>query len=164
MTDITERIQIEEALERVSRELNDAKNEVDRIVEERTSELKSAYESLRIETEELQRAEARLRQAHKMEAVGILAGGIAHDFNNILAAIIGFSEIARDKSPEGSPARRHMERVFSAGLRGRDLVKQILAFSRQTEQEKQPLKTRARWSGRRSRSSGPRSQARSISA
>jgi CheY-like chemotaxis protein len=75
-----------------------------------------------------------------MEAVGTLTGGIAHDFNNILAAIIGFSELAIDKSPEGSPARRLMERVFAVGLRGRDLVKQILAFSRQAEQEKPPLK------------------------
>ena len=75
-----------------------------------------------------------------MEAVGTLAGGIAHDFNNILSAIIGFSEMARDKTPEGWPARRHMERVFSAGLRGRELVKRILTFSRQAEQEKHPLK------------------------
>ena len=138
--DITERKQAEEALEQASRKLNDAKNEVDRIVEERTSELARAYESLRVETEELQRAEAQLRQAHKMEAVGTLAGGIAHDFNNILAAIIGFSEMAQDKVPEGSPARSHMERVFAAGIRGRELVKQILAFSRQAEQEKLPLK------------------------
>jgi PAS domain S-box-containing protein len=138
--DITERKQAEEALSQANRDLVDAKSGVDRIVEERTSELKRAYESLRIETEELQRVEARLRQAHKMEAVGTLAGGIAHDFNNILAAILGFSEMAIDQIPEGSPARRSMERVFGAGLRGRDLVKQILTFSRQTEQEKQPLK------------------------
>jgi PAS domain S-box-containing protein len=138
--DITARKQAEQALSEASRKLIEAKNEVDRIVEERTSELTRAYESLRIETEERQRAEAELRQAHKMEAVGTLAGGIAHDFNNILAAIIGFSEIAREKTPEGSPARSHMERVFAAGIRGRELVKQILAFSRQTEQTKQPLK------------------------
>ena len=138
--DITERKQAEEAFTQANRNLIDAKSEVDRIVEERTTELKKAYESLRIETEELQRAEAQLRQAHKMEAVGTLAGGIAHDFNNILAAIIGFSEMAIDKSPEGSPARHHMERVFAAGVRGRDLVKQILAFSRQADQEKEPLK------------------------
>ena len=140
--DITERKHAEEALNQANRDLIDAKTEVDRIVEERTSELKRAYESLRIETEELQRAEAQLRQAHKMEAVGTLAGGIAHDFNNILAAIIGFSEMARDKSPEGSPVRSHMERIFSAGFRGRDLVKQILAFSRQAEQDETAAQAR----------------------
>ncbi|MGA2108684.1 MAG: ATP-binding protein [Syntrophorhabdales bacterium] len=138
--DITARKQAEEALNEASRRLTEAKSEVDRIVEERTSELTKAYESLRVETEERRRAEAQLRQAHKMEAVGTLAGGIAHDFNNILAAIIGFSEIAQEKTPEESPARRHMERVFAAGIRGRDLVKQILAFSRQAEPEMHPLK------------------------
>ena len=93
--------------------------------------------------EEGERLEQQLRQAHKMEAIGTLAGGIAHDFNNILAAIIGFSEMARDKTPEESPARRHMERVFDAGIRGRDLVKRILTFSRKAEQEKQPLRLAA---------------------
>jgi PAS domain S-box-containing protein len=138
--DISEQKQAEEALNQANRRLTEAKSEVDRIVEERTSELTRAYESLRVETGELQRAEARLRQAHKMETVGTLASGIAHDFNNILAAIIGFSEMARDKTPEESPARGHMERVFAAGIRGKDLVKQILAFSRRAEQAKLQLK------------------------
>ena len=138
--DITGRKQAEEALKEANSRLIEAKEEVDRIVEARTSELTRAYESLRVETEERQRAEVRLRQAHKMEAIGTLAGGIAHDFNNILAAIIGFSEMARDKIPEGSPARRHVERIFTAGMRGRDLVRQILTFSRQGEQTKQPLR------------------------
>jgi signal transduction histidine kinase len=108
-------------------------------VEERTEELRKAYESLKEETRERERAESQLRQTQKMEALGTLAGGIAHDFNNILAAIIGFSERAIDSIPEGSPARSSMERVFAAGLRGRDLVKQILTFSRRAEQKKQPL-------------------------
>ena len=120
--------------------LGKARDELEVRVQERTAELSEAYDALRRETEERRQAEAQLRQAQKMEALGTLAGGIAHDFNNILAAMIGFSEMARDKTPEGLPARRHMERVFAAGIRGRDLVRQILTFSRQAEQEKLPLK------------------------
>lgn len=89
---------------------------------------------------ERRRLEQRLRQSQKMEAVGRLAGGIAHDFNNILAAIIGFCEIAMDRVPADSKARNSLERIFQAGIRGRDLTKQILTFSRQSEQEKKPLR------------------------
>ena len=109
-------------------------------LKERTTELQQAYDKLKEETEERSKVEQQLRQAQKMEAVGTLAGGIAHDFNNVLAAIIGFSELALGKLPEGSPVRLHMERIFTAGIRGRDLVKQILAFSRQAEQTKLPIK------------------------
>ncbi len=83
--------------------------------------------------------EAELRQAQKMQAIGTLAGGIAHDFNNILAAMIGFTELALDDLEEDSRARKHLEHVRTAGYRGRDLVKQILTFSRQGEQEKKPV-------------------------
>jgi PAS domain S-box-containing protein len=83
--------------------------------------------------------EAELRQAQKMQAIGTLAGGIAHDFNNILAAIIGFTELALDDTEGNSKGTRHLEQVRKAGYRGRDLVKQILAFSRQGEQEKKAV-------------------------
>jgi len=120
-------------------ELRRAKDELERRVEERTFELWEAYEALRFETEERAHAEAQLRQSQKMEAIGTLAGGIAHDFNNILAGIIGFTEmVLEDISPE-SPIRRNLERILKGGLRGRDLVKQILAFTRQSEQERKPV-------------------------
>ncbi|MBU4316327.1 MAG: PAS domain S-box protein [Proteobacteria bacterium] len=90
--------------------------------------------------EEKVKLEADLKQAHKMEALGTLAGGIAHDFNNILAAIIGFSELAREDSPESSRVREEIEEVIRAGKRARDLVKHILAFSRKTEQNRFPVK------------------------
>ena len=80
-----------------------------------------------------------LRQAQKMQAIGTLAGGIAHDFNNILAAMIGFTELALDDLEEGGRAKKNLEHVRNAGYRGRDLVKQILTFSRQGEQEKKPV-------------------------
>ncbi len=73
---------------------------------------------------------AELAQARKMEAIGTLAGGIAHDFNNILAAIIGYADMARYTLPAGSTAKKHIEQVLKAGNRAKELVSQILTFSR----------------------------------
>ncbi|BBO89035.1 PAS domain-containing sensor histidine kinase [Desulfosarcina ovata] len=81
-----------------------------------------------------------LIQSQKLEAIGTLAGGIAHDFNNILSAVIGYTEIALDDDLSAdTPARDSLENVLKAGLRAKDLVKQILAFSRQTQFEKKPI-------------------------
>lgn len=85
------------------------------------------------------RLETQLRQAQKMQAMGTLAGGIAHDFNNILAAIMGYTELALYDVPHGSRMQRHLTEVLSAGKRARDLVQQILAFSRQRPPERQPF-------------------------
>jgi PAS domain S-box-containing protein len=81
------------------------------------------------------RLEKQLRQAQKMESIGTLAGGIAHDFNNILGAIMGYTEVALMDSREDDPIRESLEQVRKATFRARDLIKQILAFSRQGEQE-----------------------------
>ncbi len=88
---------------------------------------------------ESRRQERQLRQAQKMEAIGTLAGGIAHDFNNILTAIIGFSELALLQHNLDGTIRKDIDQVHQAGLRAKELVKQILTFSRQGEQDLQPL-------------------------
>ena len=83
--------------------------------------------------------ENQLRQAQKMEAIGTLAGGIAHDFNNILSAVGGYTELALLKLPEDSDIHDNLSNVKKAADRATDLVRQILAFSRQAEHEKVPL-------------------------
>ena len=120
-------------------ELRRSRDDLDLRVRERTDELQQAYQKLVEETEDNQRLEAQLRQAQKMEAIGTLAGGIAHDFNNILAAIIGFSEMVEEDLPPGDPSTPHMQRVLNAASRGRELVQQILAFSRKTEHARHPV-------------------------
>ncbi len=82
--------------------------------------------------------EIKLQQAQKMEAIGTLAGGIAHDFNNILTAIIGYAEIAKLRLTGESRARESLEEVLRASDRAKDLVGQILSFSRQGQQQLLP--------------------------
>jgi len=80
---------------------------------------------------ERRRLQNELQQAQKMESIGTLAGGIAHDFNNILFPIVGHTEMLLADLPEDSPLRSSLSEVFNGALRAKDLVKQILTFSRQ---------------------------------
>jgi PAS domain S-box-containing protein len=86
--------------------------------------------------------EAQLRLAQKMEAIGTLAGGIAHDFNNILGAILGYTELARADAADQPEVQESLAQVEKAGARARDLVRQILAFSRREEQTRRPISLR----------------------
>lgn len=79
---------------------------------------------------ERERLEAQLRQSQKMEAIGTLAGGIAHDFNNILAAIIGYAELMAGNTTLPGTLQKAVQQLLKAAFRARDLVKQILVFSR----------------------------------
>ncbi|KMY68000.1 hypothetical protein AAU61_09250 [Desulfocarbo indianensis] len=83
--------------------------------------------------------EMQLRQAQKMEALGVLAGGIAHDFNNILAAIVGYAELALEAARRRGQDTQDMAQIIRSAQRARDLVRQILTFSRKVEHNFQPL-------------------------
>lgn len=100
-------------------------------VEERTAELAHANDALRNEMIEREAAEAQLRQAQKMEAVGQLTGGIAHDFNNMLAVVVGGLELAQRWLP-GKPekAQRHLVNALDGANRAADLTRRLLTFAR----------------------------------
>lgn len=96
--------------------------------------------SNRIKAEEdKKRLQKQLIQAHKMEAIGQLAGGIAHDFNNVLSSIIGFAQLALGEVEKNTEIEDDLQEVLTAGNRAKELVQQILAFARKTEEETRPL-------------------------
>ena len=112
--------------------------ELEERVKERTHQLVKANEDLKTEMETSRKAEQenldlqlQLQQAQKMEAVGTLAGGIAHDFNNILGAIMGYTEISMLQTQEDNTVRKNLDKILKASQRAKELVNQILAFSRQ---------------------------------
>ena len=115
-------------------------------LEKKMLDLEVANKALREDIKERERAardrerlEAQLRRAQKMEAIGTLAGGIAHDFNNILAGVIGFAELGLQECGNAQVAAGHFREILHASNRARELVAQILTFSRHRDQPRQPL-------------------------
>lgn len=121
-------------------------------LQQRITQLERTNKELREEIANRQKAEKindrlekQLQQARKMEAIGTLAGGIAHDFNNILTAVIGYTDLAkinieRSCSQTDCQVALNLDNLLQAGHRARDLVKQILTFSRQQKRENVPVK------------------------
>lgn len=124
----------------LNKSLAQANEALEERVHARTTELAASNEALKQEMAERARIENELRQAEKMQAIGTLASGIAHDFNNILTAILGYTYLALVKLSPGQDIALHLDEVQKAGMRAKDLVAQILAFSRQSEHKKQALK------------------------
>ncbi|MCP4688106.1 MAG: response regulator [Desulfobacterales bacterium] len=89
--------------------------------------------------EEKRGLEIQLGQTRKMEALGTLAGGIAHDFDNILFSMIGYTELSIKEAEPGTRLRKNLDQILKAGMRAKDLIGQILTFSRQKEQELNPI-------------------------
>jgi PAS domain S-box-containing protein len=98
------------------------------------------YLAVKEDITERKKLEAQLRQVQKMEAIGQLAGGIAHDFNNILSAITGYTEISQSMIEPTSPISEYLAHVLEAGGRAKELINQIMMFSRETEQELRPIR------------------------
>jgi CheY-like chemotaxis protein len=117
ITDITEKVHTETTL-------LDYHNHLEDLVRERTSDLKHANEML--------------QKAQKLEAVGTLAGGIAHDFNNILSVMVGYMELAQIETRPDS-LQHYIQQALEASNRAKDIISQILVFSRQKEQERKPV-------------------------
>jgi signal transduction histidine kinase len=124
-----------------------ANSTLEKRVIDRTRQLTDTNLKLKKEIEvrkrsEKQRSEleTQLFQLKKIETIGTLAGGIAHDFNNILTPIIGYTDMALEEIPEDSTLRFDLEQINNAAVRGKDLVQQILTFSREVNVEKKPVK------------------------
>ena len=103
------------------------------------SRMATTLESLRLGALEVEKAATERQHSQKLEALGTLAGGIAHDLNNTLVPVLTLAKLTARHLPEGGRERTNLETIHTAGMRARDLVKQILAFARREQVEKQPV-------------------------
>lgn len=131
--DISERIKLEELLKM-------HRDKLEELVIQRTEELHAANQKLKQEIAETKRLENQIRQAQKMETIGNLAGGIAHDFNNLLLPVVVMSELLIEDLDQNSLEYENAREILNAGMRGRKLVEQILAFSRQSDHKAIPVR------------------------
>ncbi len=134
-------------LEQEKENVKTANDALEKRVLERTKQLSNANIDLKNEIEirqksERERAELEKQffQLQKMETIGTLAGGIAHDFNNILTPILGYTDMALEELPDESNLRFDIEQINNAAHRGKDLVQQILTFSREVDFNKKPIR------------------------
>ncbi len=139
-TNALQRKQAEEALQQ-------SHDNLEQRIAQRTTDLAKTNLCLQQEITERERMEAekeklieQLIQAQKMEAIGTMAGGIAHDFNNILMPIIGYAEMTKIKLPPESDIKRYLDQIIDASMRAKELIRQILTFSRQNDHESKPIK------------------------
>lgn len=127
-------------LHRTEVDLRAARDGLEATVLQRTEELRQTNERLRAEMRHREQTEEKFRQAQKMEAVGQLTGGIAHDFNNLLQIIIGNSDLAKFRLENGGSVSQLIEQTLSAGRKGAELTRQLLAYSRKQTLDPKILK------------------------
>lgn len=130
--DITERKHAEATLQQAKDALAQANEELEKRVQERTMELQLANLALSKERQEEKRLEQQLRQAQKMESIGVLAGGIAHDFNNILNIIRGYASLLRSPGSSAEEFTESLNAIDEAIERGASTVRQLLAAAKES--------------------------------
>lgn len=119
--------------------LQDMNEQLERHVEERTAQLRSAHDELVAQIAERERTEAQLRQMQKLESIGQLTGGVAHDFNNLLTAVIGNLELLRKRVPATPSSDRLIDGAMQGAQRGAALTQRLLAFARHQALDARPV-------------------------